>query len=146
MSRQRPQTRGTYPYYLTITTRWMDNDIYGHINNVVYYSYFDTVVNRYLIDEGVLDIENGPVIGFAVESQCNYFKPMAFPDTIEAGLRIGRLGTSSARFEIGLFRDSEDLASAQGHFVHVYVDRVSSRPCPIPESMRRTLEKIAPKS
>lgn len=124
----------------------MDNDIYGHVNNVVYYSYFDTVVNRYLIDEGVLDIENGPVIGFAVESQCNYFRPMAFPDTIVAGLRIGHLGTSSARFEIGLFRGAEDLASAQGHFVHVYVDRGTSRPCAIPGNMRCVLQKISPES
>lgn len=144
MSRQQPEPREAYPYYLEISTRWMDNDVYGHVNNVVYYSYFDTVVNRYLIDEGVLDIENSPVIGFAVESRCNYFSPMAFPDTIAAGLRIGRLGSSSARYEIGLFRNAETLASARGHFVHVYVDRSTGRPCPIPEDMRRVLERISP--
>ncbi len=142
MTRKRPEPREAYPHYLTITTRWMDNDVYGHVNNVVYYSYFDTVVNRYLIDEGVLDIEHSPVIGFAVESQCNYFKPMAFPDRIEAGLRVGHLGTRSVRYEIGLFRGSDDLASAQGHFVHVYVDRASGCPCAIPDAMREVLRKI----
>ncbi|MBM3547851.1 MAG: acyl-CoA thioesterase [Alphaproteobacteria bacterium] len=120
----------------------MDNDVYGHVNNVVYYSYFDTVINAYLIDTGKLDIEKGPVIGLCVESQCRYFKPLAFPDTIDAGLRVGRLGSSSVRYEIGLFRQGDDEPAAAGHFVHVFVDRAGRRPTPIPEPMRSALARL----
>jgi acyl-CoA thioester hydrolase len=120
----------------------MDNDAYGHVNNVVYYSYFDTVVNQYLIEQGVLEIEASPVIGLVVETQCRYFAPITFPDVVTAGLRVAKLGNSSVRYEIGLFRNEDDAASAQGHFIHVYVDRAARRPAPLPEAMRAALERI----
>jgi acyl-CoA thioester hydrolase len=120
----------------------MDNDVYGHINNVVYYSYFDTVVNQYLMDQGVLDVERGPVIGLVVETQCNYFSPMTFPDVVHAGLRVTKLGSSSVRYEVGLFRNDEALASAQGHFVHVYVDRNTRRPVGLPGDLRTALNAL----
>ena len=135
-------TRADYRFFLTIPTRWMDNDVYGHVNNVVYYGYFDTVVNRYLIEQGVLDIHAGDVIGLVVESGCRYFAPLAFPQTVVAGLRVVRLGTSSVRYEIGLFADDSEVAAAHGHFVHVYVDRATRRPCPLPEPMRAALEPL----
>ncbi len=136
-------TRKDYGHWLQIPTRWMDNDVYGHVNNVVYYSYFDTVINAYLIEAGKLDIEHGPVIGLCVESQCRYFKPISFPDRIDAGLRVGRLGSSSVRYEIGLFRAGDDAPAASGHFVHVFVDRAGRRPTPIPEPMRSALATLA---
>jgi acyl-CoA thioester hydrolase len=139
MAKQVPGARDEYRHFLTITTRWMDNDIYGHINNVQYYSYFDTVINRFLIEHGVLDIHTGEVIGLAVESHCNYFSSAAFPDDIEAGLRVAHLGRSSVRYEVGLFVPGRELAVAQGHFVHVYVDRRSGQPVSIPESLRSAL-------
>jgi acyl-CoA thioester hydrolase len=134
--------RSDYKHLLTIETRWMDNDVYGHVNNVVYYSFFDTAVNRYLIEEGVLDIRAGETIGFVVETSCTYEKPIAFPDRVTAGIRAARIGTSSVRYEIGIFRNDDDESSAHGHFVHVYVDRAAKRPGPIPEPMRAALEKI----
>ena len=137
-----PPRREDYKHFLPIPTRWMDNDVYGHINNVVYYSFFDTVVNQYLVSDGGLDIENGPVIGLVVETLCRYFKPLAFPDLIEAGLRVGRLGNSSVRYEIAIFRRGESQPAAAGHFIHVYVDRATRRPVPVPESMRRALTRI----
>src|SRR5262245_729342 len=115
-------SRDSYRHFLKIPTRWMDNDVYGHVNNVTYYSYFDTVVNEYLIRAGVLDYERGETIGLVVETQCNYFESFAFPDVIDAGLRVTRLGSSSVRYEVGLFHEGEAQAAAQGHFVHVYVD------------------------
>jgi acyl-CoA thioester hydrolase len=121
----------------------MDNDAYRHVNNVVYYSYFDTVVNQYLIEAGVLDIEASTVVGLVVETQCNYFTPITFPDAVDAGLRVARLGGSSVRYEVGLFRNDAPEASAQGHFVHVYVDRGSNRPVPLPAGLRAALERIA---
>ena len=135
--------RSTYRHFLPITTRWMDNDAYGHVNNVVYYAYFDTVVNEYLIAAGLLDIEKSPVIGLVVETGCRYFAAIAFPDEIEAGLRVAKLGNASVRYEIALFRRGTDEAVAQGHFVHVYVDRASRRPVPLPEPLRAALNKIA---
>ena len=120
----------------------MDNDVYRHVNNVVYYSYFDTVVNHYLIEQGALDIEHSPVIGLVVETACQYFAPIAFPDLVTAGLRVGKLGNSSVRYEIGIFRNGEDSASAQGHFVHVYVERATRRPAPLTADLRGALEKI----
>jgi len=126
--RASPAPRRHFRHFEPITTRWMDNDAYGHVNNVVYYSYFDTVVNRYLIEGGALDVERSPVIGLVVETHCNYFAPISFPQRIEAGLRVARLGASSVRYEIGLFAADAPLAAACGHFVHVYVDRASRRP------------------
>ena len=141
-TRPSPEPRSAYPHFLEITTRWMDNDVYRHVNNVVYYSYFDTVVNQYLIEQGVLEIESSPVIGLVVETQCNYFAPLTFPDVVQAGLRVGKLGASSVRYEVGIFRNREPNASAQGHFVHVYVDRTSRRPAALPERMRAALHRI----
>jgi acyl-CoA thioester hydrolase len=141
--RAEPGKRGDYKYIQPITTRWMDNDVYGHVNNVVYYSWFDTVVNQFLIDNGALHIEDSAVIGLVVETQCNYFASVAFPDRIEAGLRVAKLGQSSVRYEVGIFRDGEERASAQGHFIHVYVDRATRRSCAIPENVRALLQSIA---
>jgi acyl-CoA thioester hydrolase len=142
-ARPEPGTRQDYRHFMTIGTRWMDNDIYGHINNVQYYSYFDTVVNRYLIEQGVLDIHAGGVIGFVVETHCNFFNSASFPDEIEAGLRVARLGRSSVRYEVGLFVVARERAIAQGHFVHVYVDRDSQQPVELPESLRAALAGLA---
>ncbi len=136
------ETRARYRRFLPIPTRWMDNDIYGHVNNVVYYSYFDTVINRYLIDEGGLDIAGGNPIGLCVESHCAYVRPVAFPDEIDAGMRVGHLGKSSVRYEIGIFRRGAEEASAHGWFVHVFVDRATRRPSPLSDRMREALERI----
>jgi len=140
----RPQAlpRDHYRVFRAIGTRWMDNDIYGHVNNVVYYSWFDTAVNAWLIEQGALDIHGGEVIGLVIETQCNYFAPLAFPQTIEAGLRVAHLGKSSVRYEVGLFAQGEPLAAACGHFVHVYVDRQTRRPVPLPEKLKTTLETL----
>ena len=141
--REVPETRERYLHFLTVPTRWMDNDVYGHVNNVVYYSYFDTVVNEYLIFSGSLDIERSRVIGLVVETRCRFFKSITFPDTVHAGLRVARLGNSSVRYEIGLFRNDEGSAAAQGHFVHVYVDRETRWPAALPAEMREALERIS---
>jgi acyl-CoA thioester hydrolase len=140
--RPAPDRRDGYRHFHRITTRWMDNDAYGHVNNVVYYSWFDTVVNEYLIAQGVLDVTGGAVIGLVVETQCRYFSELAFPQPVDLGLRIGRLGTSSVRYEIGVFAEGDPAASAQGHFVHVYVDRASRRPTALPAPLRAALERI----
>ena len=142
MTRPTPDSRDAYRHFQTIATRWMDNDVYGHVNNVVYYSYFDTVVNQYLIEQRVLDIEKSKVIGLVVETQCHYFGPFIFPDVVHAGLRVAKAGNSSVRYEIGLFRNEEETASAQGYFVHVYVDRASRRSTAVPADMRVALEKL----
>ena len=144
MTTQRPQPeqRSAYRHFLRLGTRWMDNDAYGHVNNVVYYSWFDTVVNQFLITNDVLDIEHSKVIGLVIETQCNYFASVAFPDRITAGLRVTKLGNSSVRYEVGIFREDEESAAAQGHFVHVYVDRESRRPASIPDDMRKLLQSI----
>lgn len=136
------EPRNAYRVFRPITTRWMDNDVYGHVNNVVYYSWFDTAVNAYLIEQGVLDIHQGHVIGLVIETQCRYFAPLAFPQTIEAGIRVSRLGNSSVRYEVGLFAQGEPLCAAQGHFVHVYVDRATRRPATLPADLRTVLETI----
>jgi acyl-CoA thioester hydrolase len=141
-ARAKPDRREAYRHFQNITTRWMDNDPYGHVNNVVYYSYIDTVVNTYLIGQGWLDIANSPVIGLAVESHCNYFSALAYPDIVRAGLRVGHLGTSSVRYEIGLFRNDEEIASAQGHFVHVYVERATGKPVKLPEKLVAILKPL----
>ena len=135
-------TRAAYARFVEITTRWMDNDVYGHVNNVVYYSFFDTAVGQFLIESGVLDYEKGAVIGLVVETGCRYASAIAFPDRVTAGMRVAHLGTSSVRYEIGLFRNDEDQASAQGHFVHVYVDRATRRPVALPHEMRAALEPL----
>jgi acyl-CoA thioester hydrolase len=142
MTKHAPAPRTAYRHFLPITTRWMDNDVYGHVNNVVYYSYFDTVVNEYLIRAGVLDVEHGETIGLVVETQCNYFAPLVFPERIEAGLRVARLGSTSVRYEVGLFKEGEMLPAAQGHFVHVYVDRGTRRPVALPDRLREVLEGL----
>ena len=137
-----PKARGAYRHFQQISTRWMDNDAYGHINNVVYYSYFDTVVNRYLIEAGVLDVQRGAVIGLVVETHCNYFLPLSFPQTVDTGLRVAQLGASSVRYEIGLFGGGEPLTAACGHFVHVDVDRETRRPAPLPAVLIETLQGL----
>ena len=135
-------TRSAYRAFRPITTRWMDNDAYGHVNNVVYYSWFDTAVNAHLIEQGVLDIHKGETIGLVVETHCNYFAPLAFPQTVEAGIRVAHRGTSSVRYEVGLFAEGEPLTAARGHFVHVYVNKESRRPQPLPNHFIQVLEKL----
>ena len=141
-ARPAPDRRAAYVHFLPIATRWADNDQYGHVNNVVYYQFFDTVVNRYLIEAGALDVAAGEAIGLVVETSCRYFAPVGFPDTVHAGLRVAHIGTSSVRYEIGVFANEADSAAAQGHFVHVYVDRLSRRPVPLPEPLRRALAPL----
>lgn len=138
----REQSRTDYRHFQTIPTRWMDNDIYGHVNNVNYYSYFDTAVNQYLIERGVLDIHNGNIVGFVVETSCSYFQPLAFPDAVAAGIRVARIGSSSIRYEVGLFRNDDQEIAAAGHFVHVYVNRASGKPVPVPDATRAALAAI----
>lgn len=140
--KQSPLSRKDFRHFLPITTRWMDNDAYGHVNNVVYYSWFDTVVNQFLITRGVLDLEHSQVIGLVIETQCNYFASVAFPEQVTAGLRVSKLGNSSVRYEVGIFRADEEQASAQGHFVHVYVDRTSRKPTALPEDLRKLLQTV----
>ncbi len=141
-ARPAPQPRQAYAVLRPITTRWMDNDVYGHVNNVVYYSWFDTAVNAYLIEQGALDIHHGESIGLVIETQCNYFAPLAFPQTIEAGIRVARLGGSSVRYEVGLFAQGQEMSAACGHFVHVYVGREDRRPRPLPERLRQVLQPL----
>jgi acyl-CoA thioester hydrolase len=129
-------------HFQAITTRWMDNDVYGHVNNVVHYSYFDTAVNRYLIERGALDIHAGEVIGLVVQTQCHYFESLAFPQTVHAGLRVAHLGRSSVRYELGLYADDAPFSAAIGHFVHVYVDRATRRPVAVPETLRAVLAPL----
>ena len=131
-----------YPHRLAIQTRWKDNDVYGHVNNVEYYSFFDTVINAWLINEGGLDIERGEIIGLCVESHCEFKAALTFPETIEVGLRVGKLGNSSVRYELGVFREGGDEVTAEGHFVHVFVDRENRRPVSIPEPLRGALERL----
>ncbi len=141
---EKPQAaeRSAYRVFRSIGTRWMDNDAYGHVNNVVYYSWFDTAVNAYLIEQGVLDVEHGETIGLVIETRCNYFSPLAFPQTVEAGIRVARLGSSSVRYEVGLFAQGQPLSAARGHFVHVYVNRASRRPAPLPANLKTVLETL----
>jgi acyl-CoA thioester hydrolase len=141
-AKPQPEARSAYRAFRAIGTRWMDNDAYGHVNNVVYYSWFDTVVNAHLVEAGVLDIQHGATIGLVVETQCNYFAPVTFPQTVEAGLRVARMGQSSVRYEVGLFLQGEEMTVAKGHFVHVYVDRAQRRPVALPADLRRVLEAL----
>jgi len=142
MNKKPIEKRNRYPHFMSLQTRWSDNDIYGHVNNVTYYSYFDTVVNCFLIDEGGLDIQQSPVIGVAVETMCNFNTPIAYPETLDIGLRVGALGNSSVRFEIGIFRKGDDAAAASGHFVHVFVERASNAPVPVPDTIRTALQRL----
>ncbi len=140
---QKPQiSRAEYPHFLALPTRWMDNDVYGHVNNALYYAFFDTAINEYLIAEGGLDITAGAVVAFAVESQCQYLRPLAFPGTIDIGLRVGKLGNSSVRYELAVFGREETLAAAVGYFVHVFVDRQTQRPVSLPAPIRTALERL----
>jgi len=140
--RPQPEARSAYRHFTSLSTRWMDNDAYGHVNNVVYYSWFDTVVNRYLIETGALDIHAGAVIGLVIETHCNYFASLAFPQLVEAGLRVAQLGRSSVRYEVGLFAQGVDESAAGGHFVHVYVDRATRRPVELPAALRSALQPL----
>ncbi|WP_157019323.1 acyl-CoA thioesterase [Mesorhizobium xinjiangense] len=140
--RPAPSGRTAYRTFRTITTRWMDNDLYGHMNNVVHYSLFDTAVNGWLIEKEAVDIHNGGQIGLVVETGCRYFAEMAFPDIVSAGLRVARIGTSSVRYEVGLFRNDDETAAAEGFFVHVYVDRQTRRPAPLNGRLKTALEGI----
>ena len=140
LERPKPMKRNEFRAFYSLGTRWMDNDVYGHVNNVVYYSFFDTAVNGLLMDAGVLDIHAGEVIGLVVETQCNYFAPIAFPQPVAAGVRVAQLGRSSVRYEIALYAGDAPDSAAAGHFVHVYVDRATRRPVPLPEPLRAVLQ------
>ncbi len=141
-ARPQPEPRAAYRAFRTITTRWMDNDQYGHVNNVVYYSWFDTAVNAHLIEQGVLDTASSEVIGLVVETQCQYFASLAFPQNVEAGIRVAHIGSSSVRYEVGLFAEGAPPTAAKGHFVHVYVDRATQRPVPLPAALKSVLEPL----
>ncbi|MBC7513761.1 MAG: acyl-CoA thioesterase [Herminiimonas sp.] len=142
MSRATPVDRNDYAHFQPITTRWSDNDAYGHVNNVVYYNWFDTIVNTFLIHHGQLDIAHGAVICLVIETGCTYFSAVAFPDAITVGLRVTSLGNSSVRYEVGIFRGDATVPSAQGHFVHVCVDRASRQPTPLPAALRLLLQSL----
>jgi acyl-CoA thioester hydrolase len=143
-SEARPQRarRADFKHHRVVTTRWMDNDVYGHVNNVVYYSFFDTAVNAALIEEGLLDTASSAVFGLVVETGCRYSASISFPESIEAGIRVAHLGNSSVRYEVCLFRIGDEQAVAEGHFVHVYVDRKTRRPAPIPADVRAFLQSL----
>jgi len=144
MSGDRPRSRrGDYRLFRPIPTRWADNDAFGHVNNVVYYAWFDTIVNANLIEAGVLDVVASPVVGLVVETGCTYFESVAYPETVDAGLAVAHLGRSSVRYAVAIFHQGAELAAAQGHFVHVYVDRVTQRPVGIPEDVRARLAALA---
>lgn len=142
-AREKPRLRADYVHFQRITTRWLDNDTYGHVNNIVYLGWFDTVVNAYLIKSKVLDIKQGAVVGFVAETHCRYHSPLAFPQIIEAGLRVGRIGSSSVRYDVGIFAEHAANESAGGYLVHVYVDRASGKPTTLPPALRTVLEAIA---
>ena len=141
--RPRPNRREEYPHTRVLTTRWMDNDAYGHMNNVVHYSLFDTVVNAWLIEKGALDVRGGRVVGLVVETGCHYFAELAYPDPVTAGLRVAHVGRSSVVYEVGLFAPGSATAAAQGRFVHVYVERESRKPvAELPAELARALEPL----
>ncbi|MDZ7918555.1 thioesterase family protein [Rhodoferax sp.] len=140
-SKPQAEPRSAYKAFRPISTRWSDNDVYGHVNNVVYYSWFDTAVNAYLIEQGVLDIHGGGTIGLVVETQCNYFASLAFPQAVQAGIRVAKLGTSSVRYEVGIFGEGE-FTAAKGHFIHVYVDPITRKPVALPSDLKKVLETL----
>ena len=142
-ARPHAEPRSAYKAFRTIGTRWADNDVYGHVNNVVYYSWFDTAVNGLLIEQGAMDSHSGSVIGLVVETQCHYFAPLAFPEAVVAGIRVAHTGSSSVRYEVGIFpADPAQLCAARGHFIHVYVDRTTRRPVPLPLQLLTLLETL----
>jgi len=143
LDRPQPLPRAAYRRFVPLATRWLDNDAYGHLNNVVYYAMFDTAVNGLLIEAGVLDVAAGEVIGFVVETRCNYFSPLAFPQALEAGVRVGRIGGSSVRYEIGIFAAGAAETAARGHFIHVYVDRATQRPVALPDRLLQVVKELA---
>ena len=136
------ETRERFAHHTVLDTRWMDNDVYGHVNNVAYYSFFDTAVTRWLIERGLLDPQTSEHIGLVVETQCRYLRPISFPDVVTVGLRVAHLGSSSVRYELALFRGEDVAPAAVGHFVHVYVDRTTRAPTPVPEPLRRALQSL----
>ena len=142
MSRPKRESRDRYAHFLAISTRWMDNDVYRHVNNVVYYSFFDTAVNEYMLRSGVLDFDVSATVSLVAETGCTYFSPLSFPDSVHCGLRVAHLGSSSVRYEIGIFRNDESLASAQGYFVHVCCDRATHTPVAMPPKLRSALEQL----
>jgi acyl-CoA thioester hydrolase len=141
LQKPEPETIGNFKAVRHIATRWMDNDVYGHVNNVVYYSWFDTAVNAHLMEQGALDIAKGDVIGLVVETHCNYFSPVSFPQVVRTAIRVAHMGTSSVRYEVGIFGDS-DLTAARGHFVHVYVNKATRRPVALPDKLKSVLELL----
>ncbi|MEO8525893.1 MAG: thioesterase family protein [Caldimonas sp.] len=143
LDRPQPLPRSAYRRFVPLATRWLDNDVYGHLNNVVYYSLFDTVINGVLLEAGALDIARGEVAGFVVETRCNYFAPLAFPQALEAGLRVGHVGASSVRYEIGIFAAGAEETAARGHFVHVYVDRATQRPVALWQALLDIVKELA---
>ena len=142
MAGRSPTRREEYGYVQAVTSRWMDNDLYGHVNNAHYYSFFDTVVNRYLVEVGGLDIHRGPVVGYVVASACEYFAPVAYPDLLEVGVRVDKLGSSSVTYGVALFQAGDAVARAAGTMVHVFVDRAASQPTPIPARLREALQEL----
>ncbi len=143
VARPQPEPKSAYKAFRNIATRWSDNDLYGHVNNVVYFSWFDTAVNGLLIEQGAIDIHAGPVIGLVVESQCNYFAPLAFPQAVVAGIRVAHIGSSSVRYEMGLFAaDDDNVCAAKGHFIHVYVDHITRKPVALPAQLLSVLETL----
>lgn len=143
MTREPPRPCSDYRAWHTLPTRWADNDIYGHVNNVVYYAWFDTAVNGELVARGLLDVAGGALIGLVVETRCRYFAPLAFPQMVEAGIRVAKLGTSSVCYEVGIFAQGTTEPAAEGHFIHVYVDRATRRPVTLPDAWRRVLSDLA---
>ena len=143
MSRPEAPGRADYPVFRTITTRWMDNDVYGHVSNVVYYSFFDTAVSGYLVDQGAVDYNDGATIGLVVDTRCSYFAPISFPETVHAGIRVDRLGTSSVTYGVGIFADDHPTAAAAGYFIHVYVDKQTRRPVALPEALKQALARLS---
>jgi acyl-CoA thioester hydrolase len=142
MTKAAPETREHFRHFRPLSTRWNDNDVYGHVNNVVYYSFFDTAVNQYLIEEGLLEVDRSETIGVVAETMCRFHRSVSFPTPVEAGLRVTRIGSSSVRYAIGIFQPGDPVALADGHFVHVYVDRASRRPSPLPTRIRAALELL----
>ena len=141
--RPQPETRAKYNAFCTIATRWSDNDVYGHVNNIVYYSWFDTAVNGLLIERGAIDIHAGSVIGLVIETQCNYFAPLAFPGDVVVGIRVAHAGLSSVRYEVAIFPADPSLpCAAKGHFIHVYVDRATRKPAALPQTLTSVLETL----
>jgi acyl-CoA thioester hydrolase len=145
-ARSEPDTREDYAHFVQITTRWMDNDVYRHVNNVVYYSFFDTAVNQYMLEQGVLDFESSATVSLVVDTGCTFFAPIRFPDRVHCGLRVVHIGTSSVRYEIGVFRNDEQRTAARGHFVHVSCDRETQAPVPMPAALRAALKRLRVRS